>query len=148
MYKGTAKQAKAVLRIPRLCHTYHNKIKHTCNEEESSKLLEDLFNEYYAATSAKRNANTSLSPGDEEGYRPLSKIEESLMDRSMINASVGTKKSTERAGTQSPHLSDYIPEQLSSAQYSIIVPNRPGEVRVKRAFAGSFDNTAYEGRDA
>ena len=23
MYKETAKQAKAVLRIPRLCHTYH-----------------------------------------------------------------------------------------------------------------------------
>ena len=40
----------------------------------------------------------SLSP-DEEGYRPLSKIEESLMDRSMVNASVGTKRSTEMRKT-------------------------------------------------
>ena len=68
------------------------------------------------------------------------------MDRSMINASGGTKKSTERAGTQSPTITDYIPEQLSSAQYSIQVPQKAGELRVKRAFAGSFDNTEYESR--
>lgn len=52
-YKETAKQAKAVLRIPRLCHVYHQKIKHL-NEEESSKLLEDLFNEFYSATRNRR----------------------------------------------------------------------------------------------
>lgn len=57
MYKETAKQAKAVLRIPRLCHTYHNRIK-GLSEEAQSKLLEELFNEYYAATKERRRGDT------------------------------------------------------------------------------------------
>lgn len=65
MYKETAKQAKAVLRIPRLCHTYHNKIKHL-NEEQASKLLEELFNEYYAATKERRRGNNSVGYVDPE----------------------------------------------------------------------------------
>ena len=32
-YKETAKQAKAVLRIPRLCHVYHQKVKHLTDDE-------------------------------------------------------------------------------------------------------------------
>ena len=69
------------------------------SEKESSKLLEELYTEFYAATKLRRKHNVSLSPDDEEGYRPLSKIEESLMDRSVVNASVGTKRSTDRRGT-------------------------------------------------
>ena len=78
----------------------------------------------------------------EEGYRPLSKIEESLIDRSLINVSARTKKSTERR-TQSPHVSEF-PEKLSSAQYSIMIPTKPGEIKIKQ---GSIDNTVCDSVD-
>ena len=139
-YKETAKQAKAVLRIPRLCHTYHDRIKHL-NDQESSLLLEDLFNEYYDATRQSRKAQEAWA-AQEEGARPLSKIEESLVDRSLLSASPRTKRSTERR-TQSPHASDF-PEKLSSAQYSILVAAKPGEIRAKQ---GSVDTTVCDSID-
>lgn len=128
MYKETAKQAKAVLRIPRLCHTYHNKIQHL-NEQQSSKLLEDLYNEYYAATIERRRGNLSMGLADTE-QRPLSKIEESLLDRSVFNASVGTRRSTDKPHSPSPVSTSYLPDKGSSIPRSGVAPQQPGGVQV------------------
>lgn len=47
-YLEVAKQAKSVLRIPRLCSQYHNKIK-GLSDNESNQLLEKLYTEWYSA---------------------------------------------------------------------------------------------------
>ena len=53
-YLEVAKQAKSVLRVPRLCNMYHNKIK-GLSDTEANQLLEKLYNEWYtAAKEAKK----------------------------------------------------------------------------------------------
>ena len=47
-YLEVAKQAKSVLRIPRLCSQYHNKIK-GLSDNESNQLLENPYTEWYSA---------------------------------------------------------------------------------------------------
>ena len=55
-YLEVAKQAKSVLRVPRLCSLYHNKVKEL-TETEASQLLEKLYNEWYGTTKEQRNQN-------------------------------------------------------------------------------------------
>ena len=97
-YLQVAKQAKSVLRIPRLCNMYHSKIK-GLSEQESNQLLEKIYNEWYVATREARKqkmAEGSILTGASKSVdftqtsafvpsdtRPLSKIEETLMDRSI-----------------------------------------------------------------
>ena len=57
-YLEVAKQAKSVLRVPRLCNMYHNKVK-GLTETEASQLLEKLYNEWYVATREQRQAQQS-----------------------------------------------------------------------------------------
>ena len=88
-----------MLRIPRLCNMYHSKIK-GLSEQESNQLLEKIYNEWYVATREARKqkmaAEGSILTGASKSVdftqtsafvpsdtRPLSKIEETLMDRSI-----------------------------------------------------------------
>ena len=47
-YLEIAKQAKSVLRIPRLCNQYHNKIKGV-SESEAAQILAKIYEEWYTA---------------------------------------------------------------------------------------------------
>lgn len=48
-YLEVAKQAKSVLRVPRLCNMYHNRVK-GLTDTEANQLLEKLYEEWYVAT--------------------------------------------------------------------------------------------------
>ena len=48
-YLEVAKQAKSVLRVPRLCTMYHNRIK-GLTDNEANLLLEKLYTDWYVAT--------------------------------------------------------------------------------------------------
>ena len=47
-YLEVAKQAKSVLRVPRLCSMYHNKVK-GLTETEGNQLLEKIYTDWYGA---------------------------------------------------------------------------------------------------
>ena len=98
-YLQVAKQAKSVLRIPRLCTMYHAKIK-GLSDQESNQLLEKIYNDWYIATREARKQKMAAADGSSlagkslditqtsamfspSDTRPLSKIEETLMDRSI-----------------------------------------------------------------
>ena len=104
----TAKQAKAILRIPRLCSQYHDKIK-GLSEQEGNQLLEKLYNDFYAGLRERREMERAAlgitaaaavvkdkpKPDNSLDRTGLSRVEESLIDRS-INYDVNSKLSSEQ----------------------------------------------------
>ena len=87
-YLQVAKQAKSVLRIPRLCNQYHNKIVGV-SESETGQILEQIYLEWYATVQEERKRKQALKnqqPNDDSANTQnvaLSKIEEALIDRSV-----------------------------------------------------------------
>ena len=99
----TAKQAKAILRIPRLCSQYHDKIK-GLSEQEGNQLLEKLYNDFYAGLRERREmerAALGITARDRSKHdnslerTGLSRVEESLIDRS-VHYDVNSKLSSEQ----------------------------------------------------
>lgn len=85
--------------MPRLCTQYHNKVK-GLTDQEQNVLLEKLYNEWYDAIKEARQASTENSKtasldhsimGSE--LRPLAKIEETLLDRSVNRSKLSGKQS-------------------------------------------------------
>lgn len=61
-YLEIAKQAKSVLRIPRLCNQYHNKIKGV-SETEAAQILQDIYEEWYTAQQEAREERRNRALG-------------------------------------------------------------------------------------
>ena len=92
-WMDVSKQAKSVLRVPRLCTLYHGKVK-GLTETEQNQVLETIYNDWYVAAREQKAAemrkktegsttNNSIDKTQQSDLRELSKIEETLMDRSV-----------------------------------------------------------------
>ena len=98
-YLEVAKQAKSVLRVPRLCNMYHDRVK-GLTDTEANQLLEKLYQDWYVATRETKQAAAKKARGSKLDTqeasietRPLSKIEETLMDRSIQKSNYNSKLS-------------------------------------------------------
>ena len=69
-YLQVAKQAKSVLRIPRLCTMYHSKIK-GLSDQESNQLLEKIYTDWYVATREARKQKMAAADGSSLAGRSL-----------------------------------------------------------------------------
>ena len=54
-WMDVSKQAKSVLRMPRLCTMYHGKIK-GLTETEQNQVLETIYNDWYVAAREQKAA--------------------------------------------------------------------------------------------
>ena len=88
-WMDVSKQAKSVLRVPRLCNMYHGKVK-GLTDTEQNQVLEQIYNDWYVAAREQKVAEMKkLNEGSkdvvntQDSLKELSKIEETLMDRSI-----------------------------------------------------------------
>ena len=54
-WMDVSKQAKSVLRVPRLCSLYHGKVK-GLTETEQNQVLEQIYNDWYVAAREQKAA--------------------------------------------------------------------------------------------